>query len=137
MQKHFSRANESVDEVLEDTLVENRGFLRDYVEVTSPQPDPSSESALENKTKGPKVTLSSDGRFDQPVFHGYNGKAACVSQPFLEEETNLHLLSGYAVVSKRDGSYQSDKVKFTVRSYYWGLGGTVFTLTRLSLLSAY
>ena len=115
MQKHFSRANESVGEVLEDTLVENRGFIRDYVEVTSLQPDPSSETAIENKTKGPKVTLSSDGRFDQPVFHGYNGKAACVSQPFLEEETDLHLLAGYAVVSKRDGSYHPDKVKIIVR----------------------
>lgn len=145
MQKHFNRSNDSCADVLEDTLADNRGFVRDYVDVTSPPPPPphppplppppppppplpstsqsvptvpsSQQSIPQPSTSTPSqgsqsrpVTLSSDGQYNRPTFHGYDGKATSVSQPILEEETDLHLLCGHAVVSKKDGSYPKDKV---------------------------
>ena len=138
MQKHFSRSNDTCADVLEDTLADNRGFVRDYMDVTSPTspppspppppppppplPPPSSSQALptvsspqpstSTQSQGRKVTLSSDGQYNRPTFHGYDGKATSVSQPFLEEETDLHLLNAYVVVSKKDGSYPKDKVTY-------------------------
>ena len=122
LQKHFNQANKFCGQVLEDTLVENRGFLRDFVSVTSSEsPTPSA---------CPSVAVSFDGQFNKPVYHGFDGKATSVSQPVMEEETNLHLLVGHSIVSKKDGSYAQEKVSWSVG---WSVGRSVGWLVGPSL----
>ena len=101
LQKHFNDANGSCDSLLQESLSQNRGLVRDYVGVLSQQ---SSQDSC------PSVCVSFDGQFNRPTYHGFDGKATSVSEPVIEHETNLNLLVGHAVVSKKDGSYAGEKV---------------------------
>ena len=143
-QKHFNEANQVSQSVLEESLSENRGFVRDYVSILSNEPvskapPPSettsfiSKSASDSSTASasaatasastttasastdqncPSIAVSFDGQYNRPVYHGYDGKATSVSEPVLEQETDLNLLVAYSVVSKKDGSYEQEKVSY-------------------------
>ena len=100
LQKHFTNSNSTCASILDESLAENRAALRDYVEL----------SQSDNRVDCPSVAVSFDGQYNRPVYHGFDGKASSVSEPVLEEETGMNLLVGYAVVSKKDGSYEPDKV---------------------------
>ena len=104
---HYSQSNEVADSVLTETLVENRGFLRDYVDVVTA----SGSLTSEEKEDCPSVAVSLDGQYNRPCYHGFNGQATSVSEPVMEEETNTHLLVAHTIVSKKDGSYPVDKVR--------------------------
>ena len=106
MQKHFNYASQTCEPVCDESLAENRGFLRDYGEITSPTPSESTKAP-------PKPTVSADGQYNRPVYHGFDGKATSVSEPVVEEETGLHMLVGHAVISKKDGSYPVNKVSLS------------------------
>ena len=100
LQKHFTNTNSTCASILDESLAENRAALRDYVEI----------SQSNNRVDCPSVAVSFDGQYNRPVYHGFDGKASSVSEPVLEEETGMNLLVGYSVVSKKDGSYDPDKV---------------------------
>lgn len=101
LQKHFNAANTACESVLQSSLSENRATVRDYVNMTSETPV---------DTDCPAVSVSFDGQYNTPVFHGFNGTATSLSEPVLEEETNMHLMVAHSVVSKKDGSYPVNKV---------------------------
>ena len=105
LQKHFTKSNAVCESVLESSLSENRATVRDYVTMTSKEP-------IDRDC--PAVSVSFDGQYNQPVFHGFNGTSTSLSEPVLEEETNLHLMVAHAVVSKKDGSYPVEKVGFSL-----------------------
>ena len=88
------------DDLLEDSLSQNRAVVRDYLNIVGRSDNPDCPSA----------SVSLDGQFNKPVYHGYDGKATSVSEPVIENETDLNLLVSHAVVSKWDGSYSQEKV---------------------------
>ena len=101
LQKHFNAANTACESVLQNSLSENRATVRDYVTMTS-------ETPVDKEC--PAVSVSFDGQYNRPVYHGFNGTATSLSEPVLEEETNLHLMVAHSIVSKKDGSYPVEKV---------------------------
>ena len=100
MQRHFSDSCSVAPDVLEDSLADNRGEVRDYVTIVGRNDNPDCPSG--------KVAI--DGQFNRPVYHSYDGKSTSVSEPVIEQETGLNKLVGHAVISKLDGSYEKDKV---------------------------
>ena len=100
LQKHFSRSCTVAGDLLEDSLSQNRAVVRDYLNIVGRSDNPDCPSA----------SVSLDGQFNKPVYHGYDGKATSVSEPVIENETDLNLLVSHAVVSKWDGSYSQEKV---------------------------
>ena len=100
MQRHFSDSCSVAPEVLDDSLADNRGELRDYVTIVGRNDNPACPSG--------KVAI--DGQFNRPVYHSYDGKSTSVSEPVIEQETGLNKLVGHAVISKLVGSYAKDKV---------------------------
>ena len=100
LQKHFTHANSVSADVLESSLSENRGIVRDYVAIA--------EGASMDEV--PAVAVALDGQYDRPLYHGYDGQSSSVSEPVIEAETGLNLLISHAVASKLDGSYNKDAV---------------------------
>lgn len=100
LQKHFSRSCSVANDLLEDSLSQNRAVVRDYLNIVGRSDNPDCPSA----------SVSLDGQYNKPVYHGYDGKATSVSEPVIENETDLNLLVSHAVVSKWDGSYSQEKV---------------------------
>ena len=89
--------------------------MRDYVGVLSSEPATSSSSLSPASAPSadpdcPSIAVSFDGQYNRPVYHGFDGKATSVSEPVVEQETDLNLLVSYSVVSKKDGSYPVEKV---------------------------
>ena len=125
LQRHFTNANKVSQSVLEESLTENRGFVQDYVGALSSEPVSklsASTSAVAGSTTAasaparpsdencPSIAVSFDGQYNRPVYHGFDGKATSVSEPVVEQETDMNLLVAYSVVSKKDGSYGQEKV---------------------------
>ena len=106
LQKHFSRANVVCSDLLESSLAENRGVVRDYVAIVE-------GGAMEQV---PAVAVAFDGQYDRPLYHGYDGQSSSVSEPVIEAETGLNLLVSHAVTSKLDGTYDKNKVNMEFRS---------------------
>ena len=104
LQKHFTKACSVASAVLEESLSQNRSVVRDYLQVVGRSDDPDCPSA----------SVSLDGQFNRPIYHGYDGKSTSVSEPVIENETNLNLLVSHAVVSKLDGTYEKEKVIFLI-----------------------
>ena len=100
LQKHFTQACSVASDVLEDSLSDNRGTVRDYLDIVG----------RSDNSDCPSASVSLDGQFNRPVYHGWDGKSTSVSEPVIENETELNLLVSHAVVSKLDGSYSLDKV---------------------------
>ena len=106
LQKHFSQANVVASDLLESSLAENRGVVRDYVAIVE-------GDAMD---KVPAVAVAFDGQYDRPLYHGYDGQSSSVSEPVIEAETGLNLLISHAVTSKLDGTYDKNKVNIESRS---------------------
>ena len=100
MQKYMTQSCAVAGEMLDDALADNRGVTRDYLHVVGRVDDPSC----------PGAGVKHDGQFDQPIYHGYDGKSASCSLPVMESETGMNLLVGHAIKSKLDGSYPVEKV---------------------------
>lgn len=100
LQKHFSQACSVASDVLEESLSDNRATVRDYLNIVGRSDD----------SDCPSASVSLDGQFNRPVYHGWDGKSTSVSEPVIENETEMNLLVSHAVVSKLDGSYSQDKV---------------------------
>ena len=100
LQKHLSKSCTIAQDLLEETVSLNRGTVRDYLHVVSRVDDAACPSA----------SVSLDGQFNRPVYHGWDGKSTTVSEPVLENETGLNLLVSHAVKSKLDGTYDNNKV---------------------------
>ena len=100
LQKYFSQSCTVAEEVLEEAVSSNRSTVYDYLRVVGRIDDAACPSA----------SVSLDGQFNRPVYHGYDGKSTTVSEPVLENETGLNLLVSHAVTSKLDGTYDANKV---------------------------
>ena len=100
-QHHFTASCAVAPEVLEESLVENRGDVTDYMIAVG----------RANGVDCPDPSIQLDGEFDKRVYRTYDGKASTVSEPVIENETGLAKLVAHAVVSKLDGSYPKDKVR--------------------------
>ena len=100
LQQNFTKACSVASNVLEESLSQNRSVVRDYLRVVGRSDDPDCPSA----------SVSLDGQFNRPIYHGYDGKSTSVSEPVIENETNLNLLVSHVVVSKLDGTYEKEKV---------------------------
>ena len=100
LQKYFSQSCTVAEDVLEEAVTANRGTVHDYLRVVGRADDAACPSA----------SVSLDGQFNRPVYHGYDGKSTTVSEPVLENETGLNLLVAHAVKSKLDGTYEEHKV---------------------------
>ena len=103
---HFNRSCSVANDVLEESLSENRAAVRDYLTVVG----------RSDSSECPSASVSLDGQYNRPIYHNYNGKATSVSEPVLENETAQNLMVSFAVASKLDGSYDVDKVNFIVYS---------------------
>ena len=104
LQTHFSKSCSVADDLLEDSLSENRAVVRNYLSIVGRSDNPECPSA----------SVSLDGQFNRPVYHGYDGRATSVSEPVIENETDLNLLVSHAVVSKWDGSYPPEQVLLVI-----------------------
>ena len=82
----------------------NRGTVHDYLRIVGRIDDEACPSA----------SVSLDGQYNRPVFHGWDGKSTTVSEPVMENETGLNLLVSHAVKSKLDGTYDANKVSTLV-----------------------
>lgn len=98
--KHFNRSCSIASDVLEESLTENRAVVHDYLTLVG----------RNDNSECPSASVSLDGQFNRPVYHGYNGQSTFVSEPVLENETSQNLMVSYAVASKLDGSYDVNKV---------------------------
>lgn len=101
LQRHFTQSCAVAGDVLEDSLADNRAVVRDYLGIVGRVDDPDCPSA----------SVSLDGQFNRPVYHSYDGKSTSVSEPVIENETDMNLLISHSVISKLDGSYPQDKVR--------------------------
>ena len=102
LQAHFTRANEKSANLLESSLSANRETVRDCLSIE--------KGATSDPV--PAIPVAFDGQYDRPLYHGYDGHSSSVSEPVLEAHTGLNLLVSHAVVSKLDGSYEAEKVRF-------------------------
>ena len=102
LQTQFTQANKESAALLESALSENRGIVRDFLSIEK-------GSSLEAV---PAIPVAFDGQYDRPLYHGYDGHSSSVSEPVLEAHTGLNLLVSHSVVSKLDGSYDVEKVRF-------------------------
>ena len=107
LQKYFSASCSDAEGMLDDCLAENRGTVSDYMHLVGRVDDPNC----------PSISVSMDGQFNRPVYHGHDGRSTTLSEPVLENETQMNLMVSHAVVSKLDGSYPVDKVLFRVFFY--------------------
>ena len=99
-QRYVNDSCAVADDLLEDAVADNREITTDYLHVVGRVDDPNC----------PGSSVSVDGQYNRPIYHGYDGKSSSVSEPALENETGLNLLVAHAVKSKWDGSYPVDKV---------------------------
>ena len=100
LQRHFSKSCSVAEEILEDAVSSNRGTVHDYLRLVGRMDD----------TACPSASVSLDGQFNRPVYHGWDGKSTTVSEPVMENETGLNLVVSHAVKSKLDGTYDNNKV---------------------------
>ena len=100
LERHFSNSCAVSSEILEESLSQNRAVVSDYVKIVGRSDD----------DQCPSVSVSLDGQYNRPVFHSYDGKSTSVSEPVIENETEMNLLVSHSVVSKHDGTYDKEKV---------------------------
>ena len=104
LQNYFSQSCATAEEILEEAVSSNRGTVHDYLRIVGRIDDEACPSA----------SVSLDGQYNRPVFHGWDGKSTTVSEPVMENETGLNLLVSHAVKSKLDGTYDANKVSTLV-----------------------